>query len=52
MYLKLYYHLFFIKIIKLKPFVSVHTPQIDKKVLKNLQNINDWKNESNFGKFL
>jgi len=36
---------------QLKPYVSVHTPQIDDDIRSRLANINDFSNPENFGRF-
>ena len=37
---------------KLKPYVSVHTPQIEKKLIDEIKKINDYRLSSNFGRFV
>ncbi len=35
----------------LKPYVSVHTPKIDKEVLSTLSRLNDFNDAANFQRF-
>jgi len=35
----------------LKPFVSYKAAKIDPEIIKNIHNLNDWRNPENFGRY-
>lgn len=37
---------------KLKPYVSVHTPQVEKKLIEEIKKLNDFTQPENFGRFV